>query len=61
MSPPSYSPECVEGLFSEVGLTLYGVLKSSLSASNSKQRQRYAVCGMRDAHPEGIMLGGRKG
>jgi hypothetical protein len=24
-----YSPECVEGRFSEVGLPLYGVLRSS--------------------------------
>jgi hypothetical protein len=26
--PPSYSPECVEGKFSEVELPLYGVLRS---------------------------------
>jgi hypothetical protein len=27
-----YSPECVEGRFSEVGLPLYGVLRSSAIA-----------------------------
>src|SRR5919107_4169039 len=28
----AYSPECVEGEFSEVGLPIYGVLRSSASA-----------------------------
>jgi hypothetical protein len=27
VSAPSYSPKCVEGVFSEVGLPLYGVLR----------------------------------
>src|SRR5919112_1945440 len=37
-----YSPECVEGVFSEVELPLYGVLRSSPHTSNSKQHQIYA-------------------
>ena len=36
-----YSPECVEGLFSEVRLKR--VLRSSLHASNDKQPQEYAI------------------
>ena len=43
---PPYSPECEEGGFSEVGLPLYGVLRSSPPASNTKQQQRYAVWAM---------------
>jgi len=40
----SYSPECVEGVFSEV--RMYGVLRNSSHASNHKQRKIYAVWGM---------------
>src|SRR5215211_617226 len=35
----AYSPECVEVKFSEVGLPLYGVLRSSLVESSSLPRQ----------------------
>src|SRR5215204_3368109 len=42
-SPCPYSPECVEGVFSELELRVDGVLGSSPHASNPKQRQRYAV------------------
>jgi hypothetical protein len=34
-----YSPECVEGTFSEVELPLYGVLRSSLVESSSRPQQ----------------------
>ena len=38
----AYSPECVEGGFSEVGFRPNGVLRSSPHTSNSKQHQIYA-------------------
>jgi hypothetical protein len=38
---PLYAPECVEGKFSEVGLPLYGVLRSSAQPrSNPYERPR---------------------
>jgi hypothetical protein len=39
-----YSPKCLEDEFCE--LRLYGVLRSSLRASNPKLHQRYDIWGM---------------
>src|SRR5215212_1488276 len=41
----SYSPECVEGGFSEVELPLYGVLRSSLHASNAQATAKIVTLG----------------
>ncbi len=49
-----YSPNLVEGKFSEV--RGYGVLRSSLPLAPPNNGKRYAIWGMHNTHPESIML-----